>query len=71
MCGDGAPCTVTSFQDADSLFAAGPVYVAHVDDMRRVAEQWWRAMPRVHEQYPQLLAEVSSRSTASMERSQH
>lgn len=58
VCGVGAPCTHTSNHDADHLYAAGPVYLAHVDDWRRVAEAWWDFVPRVHEQYPQLLAEM-------------
>ena len=36
----------------------GPVYVAHVDDWKFLAPAWWAAMPRVHEQYPHLLAEM-------------
>jgi len=58
VCGEGAPCTVTSVKDAEEKYAAGPVYLAHVADWRLVADQWWRAMPRVHSQYPQLLAEM-------------
>lgn len=58
VCGEGSPCTSTSVHDADTKYAAGPVYLAHIDDWRAVAEQWWRMMPRVHAQYPQLLAEM-------------
>jgi hypothetical protein len=58
VCGAGAPCTQTSNRDADHQYAAGPVYLAHVSDWRRIAEVWWDFVPRVHEQYPQLLAEM-------------
>ena len=60
VCGPGAPCTTTTQADADSKYAAGPVYLAHIDDWRRIADQWWRNMPEVHRQYPQLLAEMYS-----------
>ena len=30
----------------------------HVDDWRSLAPAWWATMPRVHEQYPHLLAEM-------------
>ena len=33
-------------------------YIAHVDDWKSLAPAWWAAMPRVHEQYPHLLAEM-------------
>ena len=51
VCGADAPCTRTTKKEADQHFAVGPVYVAHVDDWKRIAASWWRAMPRVHAQY--------------------
>ena len=51
--------------DADSRYAVGPVYLAHVDDWRGLAEAWWAAMPKVHEQYPQLLAEMYALTMAT------
>ena len=58
VCGAGAPCTRTTAKEADEKFAVGPVYIAHVDDWKFLAPAWWAAMPRVHEQYPHLLAEM-------------
>jgi hypothetical protein len=58
VCGNNAPCTRTSNRDADHFYAAGPVYIAHLDDWKAVAEAWWAMVPRVHAQYPQLLAEM-------------
>ena len=51
--------------DADSRYAVGPVYLAHVVDWRGLAEAWWAAMPKVHEQYPQLLAEMYALTMAT------
>ena len=58
VCGDKSPCTTTTAADADYKYAVGPVYLAHVDDWRRIAVAWWEAMPRVHQQHPHLLAEM-------------
>ena len=65
VCGAGGPCAVTSVADADAHFSVGPVYVAHVDDWREIAAGWWRAMPRVHAQYPHLLAEMYALTMAA------
>ena len=61
VCGADAPCTRTAPADADCHYSIGPVYLAHVDDWHDIAEQWWTNMPRVHAQYPHLLAEVCGR----------
>jgi hypothetical protein len=58
VCGEGSPCTTTTLDDANSNYAAGPVYLASVQDWRRIAESWWLFVPRVHKQYPHLLAEM-------------
>lgn len=52
------PCTHTSLEDADTKYAAGPVYLATVSDWRRIAVSWWEFVPKVHLQYPHLLAEM-------------
>lgn len=59
VCGSpSSPCTKTSFDDADSHYAVGPVYLATVRDWHRIAKTWWEFFPRVYEQYPHLLAEM-------------
>ena len=58
VCGNDAPCTRTTAKEADEKFAVGPVYIMHVADWQMLAPAWWEAMPRVHSQYPHLLAEM-------------
>ena len=62
---DGAPCTQTTPREADTEYAVGPVYLAHVQDWRRVSRAWWQMMPKVHDQYPQLLAEMYAMTIAT------
>ena len=65
VCGEGAPCTRTSPQLAETSYSVGPPYIAHIDDWREIADQWWDMMPRVHAQYPHLLAEMYAFSMAA------
>uniref|UniRef100_A0A7S4JYN3 Uncharacterized protein n=2 Tax=Odontella aurita TaxID=265563 RepID=A0A7S4JYN3_9STRA len=58
VCGDGSPCAATTRDEADEGYAVGPVYLASREDWLSLAEKWWEFVPRVHEQYPQLLAEM-------------
>ena len=65
VCGEGAPCTRTSPQLAETSYSVGPPYIAHIEDWREIADQWWEWMPRVHAQYPHLLAEMYAFSMAA------
>jgi len=66
VCGSAAaPCALATPREADTKFSVGPVYLAHVADWRAVAAQWWKMMPRVHDQYPQLLAEMYALTMAA------
>ena len=65
VCGERGPCVTTSAKDADDKYGVGPVYAAHVDDWRVIASRWVAAMPRVHAQYPQLLAEMYALTMAA------
>mmetsp|Transcript_27037 Transcript_27037/g.79902 ORF Transcript_27037/g.79902 Transcript_27037/m.79902 type:complete len:296 (+) Transcript_27037:622-1509(+) len=58
VCGNGSPCTETSRDEANKRFAVGPVYIASREDWLSIAEKWWDFVPRVHAQYPHLLAEM-------------
>lgn len=58
VCGEGSPCTLTSVTDAKKKYAVGPVYLAHIDDWRHIADAWWGSMGGVHAQHPYLLAEM-------------
>ena len=64
VCGEGSPCTVTSNTDAKKRYAVGPVYVAHIEDWRNIADSWWRSMGPVHSQHPYLLAEMMAMTMA-------
>ena len=59
ICGGAdAPCTRTTATEANRYLSVGPPYIAHVDDLRGIAAQWWELVPRIYEEYPYLLAEV-------------
>jgi peptidyl serine alpha-galactosyltransferase len=69
VCGVGsdkrnAPCTRTSAMDASQLYAVGPVYLATIQDWKRIAATWMDFVPRVHQQYPYLLAEMYAMTMA-------
>ena len=65
VCGKGAPCTRTTAKEAAEAFSVGPVYLAHVDDWREIAGQWWTMMPKVLSQKNELLAEMWSLTMAA------
>jgi hypothetical protein len=64
VCGEGSPCTRTSDTDAKKMYAVGPVYLAHIDDWRSIADSWWRSMRPLHSQHPFLLAEMMALTMA-------
>jgi len=57
-------CTLTSPSDAHSKYAVGPVYLATLEDWKRIAATWMEFVPHVHQQYPYLLAEMYSLTMA-------
>jgi hypothetical protein len=48
-----------------SRFAAGPPYLATARDMYTIVQTWVDFVPRVHEDYPQLLAEMFAYNLAA------
>ena len=64
VCGKGSPCTTTSRDEATHKYAVGPVYLATVADWKQIATTWWDYVPKVHGQYPYLLAEMYSLTMA-------
>lgn len=58
VCGTDSACTRTSRSEADERYAVGPVYLASREDWLLLADKWWDFVPRVHSQYPFLLAEM-------------
>ena len=47
-----------SRQDAAKYYPVGPPYLATARDMYRIAQKWVEFVPRVHAEYPYLLAEM-------------
>lgn len=70
VCGQGSPCLnvppddssrgspYTTRELADKSYAVGPVYIASRSDWTEILPRWYEFTPRVHEQYPKLLAEM-------------
>lgn len=58
IAGENSPAKQVSQQDASLYYPVGPPYIATVRDMYRIAEKWTEFVPRVHAQYPHLLAEM-------------
>lgn len=58
ICGNTGQCTKTTMEEAKTMYAAGPVYLATVQDWIMIAQKWWEFVPTVHQQYPYLLAEM-------------
>lgn len=65
ICGPSSPCVTTSRRDANKYFPVGPPYVLHVDDLRSLAQEWVRMVPKIYEEYPELLAEMYAYSMAA------
>ena len=67
VCGANSPClnapqpyngAYTTPELADKNYAVGPVYIASTADWKGLLPRWHEFMPRVHAQYPKLLAEM-------------
>jgi len=53
-----SPALSVQQRDASRYYAVGPPYIATTGDMYRIAFYWSTFAPRVHAQYPKLLAEM-------------
>mmetsp|Transcript_18288 Transcript_18288/g.39529 ORF Transcript_18288/g.39529 Transcript_18288/m.39529 type:complete len:546 (+) Transcript_18288:265-1902(+) len=68
VCGQRSPClnvppkdsngAYTTREFADNNYAVGPVYIASTLDWMDLLPRWHAFTPRVHAQYPKLLAEM-------------
>lgn len=69
VCGPVSPClnvpppkgsniAYTTREFADNNYAVGPVYIASTTDWMDLLPRWHSFTPRVHAQYPKLLAEM-------------
>ncbi|CAB9500682.1 expressed unknown protein [Seminavis robusta] len=55
----------TTHEEGRLYYPIGPPYLATVKDMYQIALKWTEFVPRVHEQYPHLLAEMFAASLAA------
>lgn len=65
ICGVGSPCLNVTSREAWRYYSIGPPYVAHVSDWIPLASSWVKFVPKVYEEYPQLLAEMYAYSLAA------
>ena len=56
--GPDSPVHKISSNEADSHHPAGAPYMATAKDMLKIVERWSEVAPRVHDVYPELLAEM-------------
>ena len=82
VCGINSPCLnevyynhddtsmhpYTTRKEADMNYAVGPVYIATVSDWKEILPKWYEFTPRVHDQYPKLLAEMYGFTMAAADR---
>ena len=53
-------CTLreVTTKQGEEHYSLGPPYIAHINDMQRIAKTWVQMVPKVYEGYPHLLAEM-------------
>jgi len=82
VCGTNSPCLneiyhnhddssihhYTTRKEAGLNYAVGPVYIATTSDWKEILPRWYEFTPRVHDQYPKLLAEMYGFTMAAADR---
>mmetsp|Transcript_17211 Transcript_17211/g.19652 ORF Transcript_17211/g.19652 Transcript_17211/m.19652 type:complete len:527 (+) Transcript_17211:223-1803(+) len=58
IAGEDSPAKDVSHSDGNTFYPVGPPYIGTVRDMHSIALKWTEFVPRVHKQYPHLLAEM-------------
>ena len=58
IAGPDSPAKNVNHADAAAFYPVGPPYIATMSDMIQIARKWTEFVPRVHKQYPYLLAEM-------------
>lgn len=58
IAGPNSPAKDVSQRDGGLYYPGGPPYIATAKDMHKIAVTWSDFAPRVHKQYPHLLAEM-------------
>lgn len=65
IAGDSSPALKVSISDANLYYSVGPPYMGHRNDMIKIADKWTEFVPKVYEEYPNLLAEMYAYSMAA------
>ena len=60
IAGPDSPAKLVSQEEAFKSYPVGPPYIAITKDFRNIAMKWCEFVPKVHAEYPNLLAEVSN-----------
>ena len=75
VCGKESPClntpldgAYTTRDQAESYYSVGPVYICSTSDWKAILPQWNDFTPKVHAQYPKLLAEMYAFTMAAADR---
>jgi hypothetical protein len=58
IAGVDSPAKLVDQSDGQLYYPGGPPYIGTARDMYRIAEKWSEFAPRVHKEYPHLLAEM-------------
>jgi hypothetical protein len=58
IAGEDSPAKDVNQSDGQLFYPAGPPYIGTAADMQRIANKWSEFAPRVHKEYPHLLAEM-------------
>jgi hypothetical protein len=63
--GPDSPALKVTNKEADDYYPAGPPYLATGTDMYAIATNWVKFLPRIHELFPQFMAEMHAYSVAA------
>lgn len=65
IAGEDSPALKVDISDAYRDYSVGPPYIAHINDFKKIAASWTEFVPKVYEEYPELLAEMYAYSIAA------
>jgi peptidyl serine alpha-galactosyltransferase len=58
IAGPGSPAKEVGHEEGQTYYPVGPPYIGTIHDMYQIALKWTEFVPKVHAQYPHLLAEM-------------
>ena len=65
ICPPSSPCLNTTKEFGEEHYSVGPPYILHIRDLNRLTNAWCDFVPKVYEDYPELLAEMYAYSMAA------